>query len=329
MDSYDDIALPPRILCISGHVIHGYVGNRAAVFPLQVLGFEVDVLNTCQGSNHFDYTSSVGHDTSAEQMDELVGGLAANGLLVYDYVFTGYIANAALLASVAKLLALLKQANPAVRYICDPVLGDHGKMYVPDDMVDSVRRLVLPLAHTVTPIHCEAEWLTGLQITSLVDIPPVLAALHALGPKVVALNAIAVAEHPNQLLSVVSEAVDGAGAPTVVTTVAFDTFGNVKGPGIAAADGTHFAPRLDGFYASLFLAWYHHLGDGHGGAAMSRAQSTAQQVLRVTKALAAKRAAAAGMDVTKCEPAQFYELALIPCRKIIAEPGPDVFITKL
>jgi pyridoxine kinase len=27
-------------------------GNKAAVFPLQLLGFEVDILNTVQFSNH-------------------------------------------------------------------------------------------------------------------------------------------------------------------------------------------------------------------------------------------------------------------------------------
>ena len=32
----------PRCLSIQSHVVHGYVGNKAAVFPLQLLGFEVD-----------------------------------------------------------------------------------------------------------------------------------------------------------------------------------------------------------------------------------------------------------------------------------------------
>ena len=32
---------PPRVLSIQSHTVHGYVGNKAAVFPLQLLGFEV------------------------------------------------------------------------------------------------------------------------------------------------------------------------------------------------------------------------------------------------------------------------------------------------
>ena len=35
MESYD------RVLSIQSHVVSGYVGNKSATFPLQLLGFEV------------------------------------------------------------------------------------------------------------------------------------------------------------------------------------------------------------------------------------------------------------------------------------------------
>lgn len=41
-----------RVLSIQSHVVRGYVGNRAATFPLQVLGFEIDAVNSVQFSNH-------------------------------------------------------------------------------------------------------------------------------------------------------------------------------------------------------------------------------------------------------------------------------------
>ena len=34
----DDVG---RVLSIQSHVVHGYVGNKSAVFPLQLLGFDV------------------------------------------------------------------------------------------------------------------------------------------------------------------------------------------------------------------------------------------------------------------------------------------------
>ena len=35
-----------RVLSIQSHVAYGYVGGRAATFPLQLLGWDVDVVNT-------------------------------------------------------------------------------------------------------------------------------------------------------------------------------------------------------------------------------------------------------------------------------------------
>lgn len=44
-----------RVLSIQSHVVSGYVGNKSATFPLQLLGFEVDTINTVQFSNHTGY----------------------------------------------------------------------------------------------------------------------------------------------------------------------------------------------------------------------------------------------------------------------------------
>ena len=44
-----------RILSIQSHVVSGYVGNKSATFPLQLLGFETDCINSVQFSNHTGY----------------------------------------------------------------------------------------------------------------------------------------------------------------------------------------------------------------------------------------------------------------------------------
>ena len=46
---------PQRILSIQSHVVSGYVGNKSATFPLQLLGFETDCINSVQFSNHTGY----------------------------------------------------------------------------------------------------------------------------------------------------------------------------------------------------------------------------------------------------------------------------------
>lgn len=56
------------ILTIQSHVVHGYVGNRASTFPLQVLGWDVDVLNTVQLSNHTGYGKVFGQKLTGEEI---------------------------------------------------------------------------------------------------------------------------------------------------------------------------------------------------------------------------------------------------------------------
>ncbi len=51
---------PPNILSIQSWVSYGHVGNAAAVFPLQRLGFEVWAINTVQFSNHTGYGAWTG-----------------------------------------------------------------------------------------------------------------------------------------------------------------------------------------------------------------------------------------------------------------------------
>ena len=43
-----DALFGPRVLSIQSHVVSGYVGTKCAVFPLQLLGFDVDPINSVQ-----------------------------------------------------------------------------------------------------------------------------------------------------------------------------------------------------------------------------------------------------------------------------------------
>lgn len=55
-----------RVLSIQSHVVHGYVGNKSAVLPLQLNGFDVDAINTVQFSNHTGYSVVKGTVLSGE-----------------------------------------------------------------------------------------------------------------------------------------------------------------------------------------------------------------------------------------------------------------------
>ena len=69
---------------------------------------------------------------NGDDLATLLSGLEANGLLEdIGYVLTGYIGSASFLAAIRNVIVTVKAEKPSFRYLCDPVLGDHGKFYVP------------------------------------------------------------------------------------------------------------------------------------------------------------------------------------------------------
>ena len=123
------------------------VGNKAAVFPLQLLGFDVDVINSVQFSNHTGYPHGYeGEVLDSQMLGKLVKGLERNGLLSgVGNILTGYIGSESILRAVVDVVKKVKDMNPKCRYLCDPVLGDRGEFYVPKELVNIYREEMLPL----------------------------------------------------------------------------------------------------------------------------------------------------------------------------------------
>jgi len=179
----------PRALLIQSHVVSGYVGNKSAVFPMQVLGFEVDYINSVQFSNHTGYSHFKGQILDAEQLGQLFDGLVLNGLhKKYTHLLTGYIGSTSFLEKVAEVVKVLKEANPSLLYVCDPVMGDNGKLYVTPDLLPIYQDTILPLADVVTPNQFEAELLTGMKITDKNSALDAMDALHDKGVKTVVIS---------------------------------------------------------------------------------------------------------------------------------------------
>lgn len=66
----------PRLLSIQSHIVHGYVGNKASTFPLQLLGFDVSIINTVSLSNHPAYPKGCkGNALSSDDFNLLIQGI--------------------------------------------------------------------------------------------------------------------------------------------------------------------------------------------------------------------------------------------------------------
>ena len=90
-----------------------------------------------------------------------------NGCLLF--VITGYLGAVAQTDPIATVIDQWRKARPAGQYILDPVLGDNGRIYVSDGLVQQMRACLLPRASYVTPNQFELGLLTDRPVTNSDD----------------------------------------------------------------------------------------------------------------------------------------------------------------
>ncbi|KAG6493700.1 hypothetical protein ZIOFF_048694 [Zingiber officinale] len=262
------LALPSetgRVLSIQSHTVQvGYVGNKSAVFPLQLLGYDVDPINSVQFSNHtgkmfYIISFQQSQDQRAHILCKLLRALIqqhrvqkwlimvahySSIVLLEDKDLPGYIGSISFLDVVLQVVERLRSVNPGLVYgnslinlcfikcemfnltlainfllhlaylililifyslgsnvliiltlvliesVCDPVMGDEGKLYVPRNLVSVYREKVVPVASMLTPNQFEVELLTGVSITSESDGREACNILHAAGPSKVVITSL-------------------------------------------------------------------------------------------------------------------------------------------
>jgi len=209
--------LPPLVLSIQSHVAWGHVGNAAAVFPLQRLGFEVLPIHTVQFSNHTGYGQFRGQVFGAEHVREVLLGLRERGVLPrLSAVLSGYLGDADTGRVILEAVGEIRQHNPAVRYLCDPVMGDVGRgLFVNPAIPDFLRDQAIPFANIITPNQFEFELLTGSKPANLQEAVKIARQLRGRGPDVVIVTSLATPDIADSELGTL--AVNGEGALLVTT----------------------------------------------------------------------------------------------------------------
>jgi len=175
------------VLSIQSHVVYGYAGNTAAVFPLQRLGREVWAVNTVEFSNHTGYGAWRGKVLGAQLAGELVTGLEERDALKNcEAVLSGYLGDAATGKTIADAVKKVRSFSPRALYCCDPVMGDTDRgFYVKSDIPEFIKNELIPLADIVCPNQFELQALTGINIDSIETALKAVNALHEKGPSIV------------------------------------------------------------------------------------------------------------------------------------------------
>ena len=158
-----------NVISIQSQVAYGHVGNSAAVFPMQMHGIDVIAVPTTLLSNRPGYPTIRGRVLDAPLVADLLLGIEERGAVdTSQMILSGYLGSPGIAAVVADFVARAKAKNPALRYCCDPVLGDRDRgMFVPADIPPLVRDRLCPLADIITPNHFEFEWLCGAKANTI------------------------------------------------------------------------------------------------------------------------------------------------------------------
>lgn len=181
-----------NILSIQSHVAYGHVGNAAATFPLQRLGFEVWPVHTVLFSNHAGYASFKGRVLAVDDVRGVIAGIEDLGLFRQcDAVLSGYLGDSPLGEVVLETVEKVRAANPNMLYCCDPVMGDVGSdIYVRETIPPFLRKKAVKAADIITPNLFELSLLTGRDLTDMDDVIAATRGLIANGPKLALVTSV-------------------------------------------------------------------------------------------------------------------------------------------
>ncbi len=167
----------PLVVILSSHVAASDVGGAAQVVALTRLGLETALAPTVLFGRHPGHGPPGGGPVTQEIFEGMLAGLEADGVLDRtDAIVTGYFAGAGQIASAARFIDAARAANPAIKIIVDPIMGDAPKgLYVAEEVAAAIAADLVPRADLLAPNAWELACLTGLSL----DDP--LAAARAVG----------------------------------------------------------------------------------------------------------------------------------------------------
>lgn len=153
------------IISIQSQVVHGHVGNSAAVLAMHARGLNVAAVPTTLLSNHPGFKTMRGRVLESELVGDLLRGVEERGLIQTSrFIVSGYLGSRANGEVVAAFVERARKLNPDICYICDPVMGDVNLgIFVAEQVVECLLEQLVPVADILTPNQFELGLIAGRQ----------------------------------------------------------------------------------------------------------------------------------------------------------------------
>lgn len=223
------------ILSIQSHVAYGYVGNKAAVFPLQSMGYDVWPVNTVQFSSHTGYKNWQGDIFSREHIHKIIAGIEAIGVVKdCKAILSGYMGSKDTCLEVYETVERFKSINNDIIYLCDPVIGNTN-CFVKPEVLDFFKTALK--ADIITPNQFEAEILSNIKIKDEASLIEVANYFHKLNISIVAITGLKLNNYNNLVVFVSDKK-----SQYIIETKKYDFDNPINGTG--------------DLFASIFLGTY-------------------------------------------------------------------------
>ncbi|MEZ5824742.1 MAG: pyridoxal kinase PdxY [Geminicoccaceae bacterium] len=189
------------ILSIQSHVAYGHVGNSAAAFTLQRMGFPVHAVHTVTLSSHKGYRGWRGVELAPGDVADIVDGMAELGVFGdTTALLSGYLGDPGMGRAVLHALHKLRAESPKALFLCDPVMGDRGcGLFVDPAIPPFFRDEMIPTADILTPNAFELGVLVERETLGLPAIVDAARTLLRRGPELVVVTSVELGAADNEM----------------------------------------------------------------------------------------------------------------------------------
>ncbi len=148
----------PKVLILSSTVASSRVGASAAGFCLQRLGVETVILPTTLMGRHPGWGTPGGGATDSERLRDVWSGVAEQNI-IFDAVLTGYMGETEHVDLGVEIIDHVKAGNANAIIAVDPVMGDHGALYIPEGRAKAIIERLISKADFITPNMWELDYI--------------------------------------------------------------------------------------------------------------------------------------------------------------------------
>ncbi len=156
-------------LLISSCVAASHVGATASAFCLQRLGIRVLTIPTTMLGRHPGWGAPGGQALDTAHLASIWEAIKAQNITI-NAVMTGYMGEASHVSLAASIIEDVKGANSKATILVDPVMGDNGKLYIPENRAKAIQQSLLPRADILTPNIWELSYLTHQEAQTLEQV---------------------------------------------------------------------------------------------------------------------------------------------------------------